>query len=263
MTSKDLQSVPTFVGTADDDPLLRTIQTTINLHVMFLRQAFMCYAGFESGNAVSATLSDFGLVRMMRDARIGLPGFIDAHVVKGLAGDGLSPKRFAIALVHISVLRFSYKSAPDALNALVWRMRATLNTQSLDALVLGPLRDQWGFSRMIDDVRPDIMKVFRRYATDASTGGSRITTAEVAKMLQELKLSDDQLTSAEVQESFGLLGGTQGGLVFEQFVQLLFVLGTLRLRAPWLSRTARVTRFIYDLILTPLQKKAQLSVVSL
>ncbi|CUG58261.1 Hypothetical protein, putative [Bodo saltans] len=261
VTSKDLQSVPTIAP--EDDAMVKSIQSIVTVHVLFLRHAFMFYAGFESGNAVSATLSDFGLVKMMRDARIGVAGAVDVAVVKALAGDGLSPKRFVTALTHIAVLRFSQCSSPsDALGCLIWRLRATLNTQSMDSLVLSPLRDQWVFNRMIDDIRPEIMKVFRRYATE-SAAGSRITTAEVAKMLQELKLSDDQLTAPEVQESFTLLGAVQGGLVFDQFVQLLFVLGTLRLRAPWLNRTARVTRFVYDLILTPLQKKAQLTVVSL
>lgn len=260
VSAKDLHAVPTV--SAEDEATVRSLHAIINAHVVFLRQAFMSYAGFESGSALSATLSDFGLVKMMRDARIGLPGVVDTPIVKALAGDGLSPKRFVVALIHIAVLRFSKCSAPDALGSLVWRMRSTLNVPSLDSLALSPLRDQWLFCRMMDDVRADMMKVFRRYATE-SAAGSRITTAEVAKMLQELKLNDDQLTSAEVQEAFSLLGAVQGGLVFEQFVQFLYVVGTLRLRAPWLHRTARVTRFVYDLVLTPLQKKAQLSVVSL
>lgn len=259
LSAKDLANV---VQVPQDEQVISAIQHIIKLHFLFLRQAFLVYAGFDSGNAVSATLSDYGLTKMMRDARIGIPGVVDTGIIKGLAGDGLSAKRFAVALVQTACMRFPDRSAPDGLVTLINRMKTTLTTPALEGNLLAAIKEHETFNQIFDELRPDLMKVFRKYCVEAPAG-NRMTNAELSKMLQELKVVDDSLNPTEVGEAFALVGPTGGTIVFEQFCWLLCTLAVMRIRSPWVPPVVRMTRFVYDMVISPLQKKLQLTAVSL
>jgi hypothetical protein len=257
ITPKDASQIAAI----DSDKTFAIVQGIIAAHYPFLRQVFLTYGGFVGGSAASSTMSDLAFARLVKDLRVAQAGVLDAATTKSLAGDGLSAKRFVISLLSVAALRFTDVPFPEAVLRLCNRMRMLCSIPQLDT-VLDPIIAHDGLTAVIDGVRPDLMKIFRKYAASAGAQ-NKISAIECAKLLSDLKIIDDGLSANDVQELFALLDSFGGALTFDGFVQFLCVVGTIRIRPPWMPSSARIVRFLNDLVITPLQRKLQLQTLNL
>ena len=237
------------------DDNVPAVQQVVRLYYPLIRHLFRAFSGIETAGS-SGIMSEFAFTRLVKDARVAQAGAVDVAFIRGMVGEGLSAKRFVSALVQIAIAKFAKMDPAAALVSLLLRMRSLAvapNAESVHAV----LDADETFVSVTSDLRPDLLKIFRKYCTEGIA--NRMGVGEFVKLMQDVKALDDAaLTNAEVREMFAATGPANGTISFDGFIQLNCLVGLVKVRMPWATATARASRFLHDVLISPLQRKLAL-----
>jgi hypothetical protein len=240
-----------------DEAQVPAVQHAVRIFYPFLRQLFRSYSGVE-GAGSAGIISEYGFTRLVKDARIAQVGAIEASLIRSLVGEGMSARRFTAVLVQLATVKFGDADAAASFVTLLHRLRPLAVMPSTVDVALSAMEGDEIFAGLLSDMRPDLLKIFRKYCTEGLA--NRMGIAEFLKLMMDIKVIDEAtLTNPEVRELFQSANPLNGTITFDGFVQLNCLVGLTKIRMPWATATARASKFLHDVLILPLQRKLALA----
>ena len=242
------------------------LQAVARKYLPLLRNVFRHYDGTKDP-ASSAQQSEERFVSFARDIRVAKTGEVDKAVVSGVCHTvgPLSPRQFVVALISLATIRYPQGSAVESFRTLLEQNVKPFAERTDFTFVQQVLRESGSVAPVLDEVRNDLFKLFRRYCNHAP---NKMTLSDFRVLMKETNTSECEdngaLSEEETSLAFtaALAQPLDDGITFDTFVQLCTTVALMRLRQPWISPELRAKRYLLHWLIEPLKKKAGLQYVN-